>query len=58
MTIEEISKRLNECASKEACKDCQHSFRGYPTMHCEGFIIESMGAECRKLVEQMGDDGK
>ena len=58
MTIEEIEKRLNECANKKACKSCKHSRDGLPTLACEGYIIEEMGAECRKIVEQMGDDGK
>lgn len=58
MTIEEIAKKLDDCASKTLCKSCQYNFRGYPTMHCEGYIIEEMGAECRKIVAEMGDDGK
>lgn len=58
MTIEEIAKRLDDCASRKACKTCKHNFRGMPTMQCEGFIVAEMGEECRKLVEQMGDDGK
>lgn len=58
MTIEEVKDRLNDCSSKRLCKECQYSFRGYPTMHCEGYMIEEMGAECAKIVERMGDDGK
>lgn len=58
MTIEEIAKVLNDCASKKSCKTCKYNFYGLPTMQCEGHMVADMGNECRKLVEQMGDDGK
>lgn len=58
MTIDEIAKRLDDCANKRICKICKYNFYGLPTMQCEGHMVREMAEECRKLVEQMGDDGK
>lgn len=56
-TIGEIAKILNDCANRK-CKSCRYNFYGLPTMQCEGHIVKDMAAECRKIVERMGDDGK
>lgn len=59
MTIEEIAKRLDDCATKSMknCADC--IYQKYEGLErCQAELIKEMGAECRKIVEQMGDDGK
>lgn len=56
MTIEEIAKRLNECANKKACKTCKYSWKGMPTMHCEGDIVKEMADVFRKRYETKGDE--
>ena len=64
MTIDEIEKVLNDCAKcsfntkkYETCK--YNKYDGLSQIqHCEHDLIADMGAECRKLAEQMGDDGK
>lgn len=58
MTLEEIQVRLVDCANKRFCKRCSHARDGRPTMTCEEYMVREMADECRKLVEQMGDDGK
>lgn len=56
MTIEEIAKKLDDCANIR-CSNCKHIFTD-DLAECQTRIIEEMADECRKLVEQMGDDGK
>lgn len=59
MTIEEIAKVLNDCAKcsfktkkYETCK--YNRYDGLSQIqHCQHDLIAEMGAECRKLVEQM-----
>lgn len=58
MTVEQIAKKLNDCANKIYCKKCTHSRDGMPTMTCEEFMIKEVGAECRKIVEAENDDLK
>lgn len=56
MTIEEIAKRLNDCANVR-CSHCKHKYID-DLAECQTRIIEEMADECRNLVKQMGDDGK
>lgn len=55
MTIEEIAKKLDDCANAR-CEGCEYLCANMSL--CQQNIISDMANECRKLVEQMGDDGK
>lgn len=58
MNINEIANTLDDCDNHRSCELCKFSFYGLPTMECEGHMIQMMGSEVRKYVEQIGDDGK
>lgn len=58
MTIEEVKDRLNDCSSKRLCKECQYSFRGYPTMHCEGYMIEEISQKVAETEEEKAAEMK
>jgi len=49
MTIDEIAEAMNNCAAGK-CNKCP--------IDCKKLLIEYLGNECRKLVEQMEDDCK
>lgn len=57
MKIDEIAKRLDDCANNR-CKESQCKYIKDDCFACQKQMIREMGEECRKLVEQMGDDGK
>lgn len=54
MIVEEILNKLYMCAEKR-CSICKYSPMNN---HCKESLIEDLANDCRKLAEQMGDDGK
>lgn len=58
-SIRYIADQLNNCAARK-CGDCKyylHSvFQNYSV--CKNSLIEDMGKECKKVADQIGDDGK
>lgn len=56
MTIDQIAKRLKDCANKTYCKECPYSSNDLPTMTCEEFMIKYAAEECRKVADEMIDD--
>lgn len=56
MMIDQIAKRLNDCANKTYCKECPYSSNDLPTMTCEEFMIKDAAEECRIIAEEVEDD--
>jgi len=57
MTIEDIAKKLDDCGNHRTCGTCEFGF-GLPTESCRADMILAMGSECRRVAEEMNDDGK
>jgi len=60
MTIQEVANKLNECALME-CEGCSH-FKGdivrQNYVMCQADMIAEMGLECKKIADELSDDGK
>ena len=59
MTIEEIAKKLDYCAVKSMsnCEGCKYK-KFEDLVRCQAELIRDMANECRKIADQLGDDGK
>lgn len=53
MTIEQIAKKLNDCANAR-CNGCE--FQKVPVMYCQQHMIKKMADECRRIAEEVEDD--
>lgn len=59
MTIDDIAKKLNNCANGmcfNCDKDKDRMARGISL--CQASLIQDMADECRKIAEDLKDDGK
>lgn len=57
MTIEDIAKKLDDCGNHRICGICEFD-DGLFTESCRTQMILAMGSECRRVAEEMNDDGK
>jgi len=57
MTIQDIAKALNDCANLK-CGSCKYHDLGHSDVTakmaaCQAAIIDELGNECRRIVEEM-----
>jgi len=55
MTIEQIAKKLDDCANV-VCIDCEYCCGNIKL--CQANLIRDMANECKRIVAESEDDGK